>query len=245
MAPAKPVTKWKRIVRKQLMLSNLPTSNQYAYSKYVDLIYKVALNNGLDDDAFRIERHALFSCLTGYMNSTQGFRKEKAYLRWEHDLIWYTAALLMDGTEGNLSPPFPGTSMECGACGLPVKINAQRSRYVCLHCNAQSTAGPNGIPVGVPVLSDIRRERERLHERLNGLMGGNKTDSTKRNLFYQKMAMLMNKPIHLTHIGLLLNYGDIQLWDLALDSLQTMIENKEWSIEEEKDRLFKKSSTGI
>lgn len=219
MAAATPLTKWRRLIKKQLAFSNLPTSNEMFYRQYVNIIFNIAASYELGDDIFKIERARLLPAIHNY------FLKQQA-LPWEKDIILYSAALLLDATENKKSPAFQGASLLCGECSLPVKINENGTRYVCPHCNAQVKSGPNKIPLGIPVLQELRIERNRLHERLDSIMKGHKAIPVMRDKYYRELAYLLNKPYECTHIGLITTKAEVIKWDLAMDFIINSI-NKE------------------
>lgn len=210
MAAATQKTKWRRLVKKQLVASSLPTENEMSYRQYVNVIYRVANYNSLGDDLYKIERKKLIACLHKYMD-------KKSVLPWEQDLTFYTSALLMDATEEKLTPAFQGASLFCGECYLPVKINQNGSRYVCAHCNAQVKAGPNRFPLGIPVLQEMRHERNRLHLRMDSIMGHHKKIASMRDKYYRELANVLDMPYELVHIGLITTQSDVVKWDLAMD----------------------------
>ena len=222
MAAATQKTKWRRLVKKQLFASGLPTDNEMSYRQYVNVIYQVSMFNDLGDDIYKIERKTLLNHLHQYLS-------KKSIYPWEQDLILYTSAILMDATEGKTTPAFQGASLFCGECSLPVKINAKGDRYVCPHCNAQVKSGPNKIPLGIPVLQDIRNARNRLHLRMDALMGRHKKSSMIRDQYYRGIAELLSTPYELTHIGLITSKIDIAKWDIAIDYLVTATQQREVS----------------
>lgn len=213
MAAATARTKWRRLVKTQLKTSDLPIINEMFYRQYVNVIYQIAINNNFGKDIFRIERMKLLSCLHLHLSNQEAFS-------WEQDLILYTASLLMDNTEGKISPAFQGASLICGECLLPVKINNDGTRYVCAHCNAQVKAGPNRIPLGIPASQEIRFQRNRLHQKLDTVMGYRKKIPVMRDKYYRRIAEILDIPYELTHIGFVINKKDVFLWDLAIDSLE-------------------------
>ncbi|MBD0788043.1 hypothetical protein HUO09_16945 [Vibrio sp. Y2-5] len=215
MAPAKPVTKWRRTIKQQLEKSKLATSNEMAYRSYVSIIHRLSMSNKLGEDLSNISRPILFRHI-------REFLANNVSQPWEADVLWYTANLLMDASEGIDSPPFQGASMVCGECGLPAKLNDELDRYVCPYCNAQAKAGPNRIPIAIPASNEIRDERVRLHERLSNVIGNGVKNANVRDLYYRKIASLINKPIENTHIGYITTIYDVALWDMAIDALSTM-----------------------
>jgi len=213
MVAATQKTKWRRLVKKQLSKSNLPIENEMFYRQYVNVIYEASKNFKLGNEIYRIERKKLFTCLHKYLG-------RNPVLSLNQDLILYTAALLMDYTEGKKTPCFQGASLICGECLLPVKISNNGKRYVCPHCNAQVNAGPNRMPLGIPASQKIRSERNRLHTRLDSVMGYRKKIAILRDKYYRQVACFLDKPYELTHIGFVVNKSDVILWDLAIDHIE-------------------------
>lgn len=215
MAPAKPITKWRRTIRLQLNASKLPISNEMAYRQYVNVVFNACQAYGLSENIHEISRTELHTALNAYLNVSSA-------LDWEKDVTWYVVQLLMDYCEGEITPPFQGASMSCGDCGFPVKINKERSRYTCPCCNAQVRSGENAIPIGIPTNSEIRHERARLHKRLDKL-----TESkASKDAIYRSVAMIQKKPVEIAHIGYITNKDEVSLWDESFDTIQLHIVNQ-------------------
>lgn len=213
MAPAKPITKWRRTIRLQLNASNLPVNNEMAYRQYVNVVFNASQLYGLSENLNEISRAELHAAIHAYLNASYA-------LDWEKDVVWYVVQLLMDHIDGDITPPFQGASMTCGDCGFPVKINNDRSRYTCPCCNAQVRSGENAIPIGIPTNTEIRKERARLHQRLETLIA----NKASKNAIYRSVSIIQKKPVELTHIGYITTKDEVSLWDDSFDTIHAHIQ---------------------
>ncbi|PSU31790.1 zinc-finger-containing protein [Photobacterium lutimaris] len=209
MAPAKPRTKWRKAIARQLEFSDLPTENQMAYRQYASVLFDIANSIGITD---------VTSLTDDFI--TKSFHILESYkpVTWERDIAMYVCQLLVDHAQQRKSPPFAGAEMSCFECGSTTKMTGER--YICPVCDASALCGPNSLPLGIPVRSQIRAERRLLHERLDDLI---QNHQVSRRYAYAKLAAIMGINLELTHIGLVCDYGDVATWHNAMDDFPASV----------------------